>query len=144
MMEQWDEHSEKVSKLRPDFEKAKGLLKLTELREHKLTSFQLPAETTLLAEAYYEIVKEIITAIMSIDGWKTLSHELLISYLATFYSEFSTSEVMLIDQLRQMRNDIAYRGIMIKPEYIEGNKKEIIVIINKLKNRLFEKLSKTT
>ncbi len=142
-METWDETSDKVSKVRPDSEKARGLLKVIELRELKLSAFELPTFATLLAEAYYEIVKEIITGIMSCDGWKTTSHELLIGYLAKFYPEFNTSEILLIDQLRQMRNDIDYRGVMINPEYLERNQENILAIVRKLKQTLNAHINKT-
>ena len=141
-MEQWDDSSDKVSRQRPDREKARSLLKVVELRELKLSSFELPAFATLLAEAYYEVVKELITGIMTVDGWKTTSHELLIGYLAKFCSEYNTAQIMLIDQLRRMRNDIAYRGIMIPPEFLDRNQKNILSIISKLKKTLNQRLVK--
>lgn len=139
----WDETSDKVTKIRPDSEKAKALLKMTELHEKRARLTPLPDMATLLVEEYYEIVKEIITGIMSCDGWKTTSHELLIGYLGMFYPEFSTSEVILMDQLRQMRNDIDYRGVMINPEYIERNQQEILAIIQKLKQTLNARINRT-
>ena len=141
-MEQWDESSDKVEKQRPDPEKARGLLKVVELRELKLSSFELPAFATLLAEAYYEVVKELITGILTLDGWKTTSHELLIGYLAKFCPEYSRAEIVLIDQLRRMRNDIAYRGIMIPPEFLDRNQKNILSVISKLKKTLNQRLGK--
>lgn len=141
-MEQWDENSEKVSKLRPDFEKAKALLKMIEIREKRIQLTFLPEFTTLVTEEYYEIVKELITAIMSADGWKTTSHELLIGYLANFYEEFSTAEIVTIDQLRVVRNDIADRGVMINQEYLERNQQTFHSIINKLKQIISQKLKK--
>ena len=141
-MEQWDERSEKVTKLRSDIEKARALIKMTEIREKRLQLTLSPEFTTLLTEEYYEIVKELITAIMSIDGWKTVSHELLIGYLANFYQEFSTSELLTVDQLRVIRNDIAYRGVMISPEYLERNQSTLISIIQKLRKILSQKLTK--
>ncbi|MBS3125258.1 hypothetical protein J4211_03330 [Candidatus Woesearchaeota archaeon] len=140
-MEQWDEKSDKVSKLRPDLEKARALLKMTEVREKRSQLTPLPEFTTLLTEEYYEIIKELITGIMSIDGWKTVSHEFLIGYLARFYQEFNTSEVMTIDQLRIIRNDIAYRGAMISPEYLDRNQMTLLSIIQKLKKIVNQKLS---
>ncbi len=139
-MEQWDESSDKVEKQRPDLEKARSLLKIVELRELKLSSFELPAFATLLAEAYYEVVKELVTGILTVDGWKTTSHELLIGYLVRFYPEYSRAEIVLIDQLRRMRNDIAYRGIMIPPEFLDRNQKNIISVISKLKKTLTQRL----
>ncbi len=130
----WDEFSDKVNKIRPDNEKAKALLKMTQLREKRAQNTELPQMATLLVEEYYEILKELITAIMSCDGWKTVSHELLVGYLAKFYPEFTAAEIILIDQLRQMRNDIDYRGVMINPEYVERNQKTILEVITKLKD----------
>jgi len=138
----WDESSDKVSKIRPDNEKAKALLKMTELHERRAQLTPLPDMATLLVEEYYEIVKELITAIMSCDGWKTTSHELLVGYLAKSYPEFSSAEVALIDQLRQMRNDIDYRGVMINPEYIDRNKAAILDVITKLKDVTNKRISK--
>src|SRR3989338_7511222 len=139
-MEQWDEKSNKVSKLRPDIEKAKGLLKVIELRELRAQNTSLPQFATLLTEEYYEIIKELITSIMSIDGWKTTSNELLIGYLAKFYQIFDYGQINLIDQLRIIRNDIDYRGIMINSEYLERNQQPILHIINKLKHIVSEKI----
>ncbi len=137
----WDEKSDKASKMRPDAEKAKALLKMTELHEKRAKLTPLPDMATLLVEEYYEIAKEMITAIMSCDGWKTTSHELLIGYLQRFYSEFAGAEIALIDQLRQMRNDIDYRGVMIHPDYLTQNQKKILEVIHKLKQVLNRRIS---
>ena len=138
----WDETSEKVSKIRPDSEKAKSLLKMTALHERRAKMTQLPDMATLVVEEYYEIVKELITAIMSCDGWKTTSHELLVGYLAKFYPEFAAAEITLIDQLRQIRNDIDYRGIMINPEYVERNQAAILDVIENLKDVTNKRINK--
>lgn len=131
-MQQWDPKSPDVSKITPDKEKAKSLLQMVLLREKDIETKNIEF-TTLIVEGYYEIVKELITAIMSLDGYKTLSHEMLIGYLAEYYKEFSSAEITTIDQLRIARNDIAYRGIMIKPGYLARNKDAILNIISKLK-----------
>ena len=120
--------------------KAKSLLDLVELREKVLATMGKEF-TTLIVEGYYELIKELITAIAAIDGYKILSHELLVGYLAKFYNEILQAEIYLIDQLRKTRNDIAYRGVMIKPEYLARNKESIASIINKLKQLTLKKLS---
>ncbi len=137
-MHEWDESSEKVSKITPDKEKARSLLQVVELREKDLKT-KVEEFTTLIVEGYYEIVKELITAIMSIDGYKTVSHELLIGYI-TKYKEFPDSEIYFMDQLRKTRNDIAYRGIMVPPEYLTRNKEKILAVISKLKHLVVKKL----
>ncbi len=131
-MFEWDENSGQVTRISVDKEKARALLKLVEMRERDLAK-KNDEFVTLIVEGYYEIVKELITAIMAVDGWKTLSHELLIGYLARFYKEFESSETYLIDQLRKTRNEIAYRGLMIQPDYLKRNRKNILEIISKLK-----------
>ncbi len=131
-MLEWDENSGQVTRISVDKEKARALLKLVEMRERDLAK-KNDEFATLIVEGYYEIVKELITAIMAVDGWKTLSHELLIGYLARFYKEFESSEIYLIDQLRKTRNEIAYRGLMIQPDYLRRNRKNILEIISKLK-----------
>lgn len=112
---------------------------MTELREQLVKRMPLPQFSTLLVEEYYEIVKELITAIMSTEGWKTVSHELLVGYLAKFYPQFRPEEIALIDQLRTIRNDIAYRGIMISSEYLQRNEPAINAAIEKLKQTLLAK-----
>jgi hypothetical protein len=39
-----------------------------------------------------------------------------------------------------MRNDIAYRGIVVNEDYIHRNKERILKVISKLKNEVFLKL----
>lgn len=138
-MKEWDERSDQVSKITPDKEKAKALLRVIALREKNINLMNSTGFTTLIIEGYYEIIKELITAIMSVDGWKTTSHELLIGYLAEFYKEFSQAELYIIDQLRKTRNDISYRGVIIKEEYLVRNKISILQIIDKLKQILQKK-----
>lgn len=138
-MQAWDPLSDKVSKIRPDKEKAKSLLQVVALRKKDLETKPLEF-TTLIVEGCYEVVKELITALMSIDGYKTVSHELLVGYLAEYYKAFSFAEITLIDQLRKTRNDIAYRGIMVPQEYLQRNRKAITAVIQKLQSVVEKKL----
>lgn len=133
-MIKWDELSEQVSKIRPDKEKSKSLLEMIALREKSISIMKSSEMATLVIEAYYEIIKELITAIMSADGWKTVSHEMLIAYIAKFYSkDFSDEDLYVIDQLRKTRNDISYRGVIIKSDYLSRREDEVIKIIQKTK-----------
>lgn len=142
-MKEWDEMSEDVSRIRPDKEKAKSLLQLIALREKNISTMNPDEFSTLVAEGYYEIVKELITAIMSTEGWKTVSHELLIGYMANFYSSnFSQAEIYVMDQLRKTRNDIAYKGIIVRSDYLKRNKDSILQIIDKLKKLVQEKVKR--
>ena len=140
-MIEWDENSEEVRKIRKDLEMAKSLLKMVEKRE-KILKLISPVEfTSILIENYYEIIKEIITALMAIDGYKTLSHEILVGYLKHFYKEFSDYEINFIDELRKLRNNINYRGFFVDEDYLKRNKTIIVNITLKLKNILKGKLN---
>jgi len=79
---------------------------------------------------------------MAIDGYKTLSHEVLIAYLKEFYTDFSQSEIALMDQLRVLRNKIAYKGFFIAPDFLERNESRIEEIVSRIKRVLEEKLNK--
>ena len=139
-MKEWDENSNEINKVVKDKEKAMSLLKLIELREKNIKNLEKEEFATLIVEGYYEIIKELITAIMSVDGYKTLSHELLVGYIAKFYKEFSMFEINTMDQLRKTRNDIAYRGIIINMNYLERNEKSILKIIKALKETVKSKI----
>src|SRR3989344_5297695 len=139
-MKEWDENSNEINKVVKDKEKAMSLLKLIELREKNIKNLEKEEFATLIVEGYYEIIKELITAIMSVDGYKTLSHELLVGYIAKFYKEFSMFEINTMDQLRKTRNDIAYRGIIINMDYLERNEKPILKIIRALKEKVKSKI----
>jgi len=138
-MKIWDEHSEHVERITPDKERARSIIKVVELREKDLIG-KVEEFSTLIVESYYEIIKELITAVMYCDGWKTLSHELLIGYLSKFYKEISSAEIYTIDQLRKTRNDINYRGFIVKPEYLKRSRENILEIIKKLKGILDKKV----
>lgn len=139
-MIEWDENCEDVRKISKDFELAKSLMKMIEERERFVRQIDPTKFTSIVIESYYEIIKEAITALMALDGFKTLSHEILVGYLKFFYKEFSDYEINFIDDLRKLRNNINYRGLFVKYNYWERNKDTINKIILKLKNALNKKL----
>ena len=96
--------------------------------------------TSIVIEDYYEIIKESLTALMAIDGCKTLSHEVLISYLKRFYKEFSEHEIIFMDEMRKLRNKINYDGFKVKPPYWEMNNGIILKIIEELDKIMERKL----
>jgi hypothetical protein len=140
-MRHWDKTAADVEKVTPDRERAKSLLSLVELREKDLRSKEKSDEfSALVVEAYYEMVKELLAALMSVGGYKTPSHEVLVSYMENYKNGISTAEIFLADQLRKTGNDIAYRGIAIPPDYLVRNREKIIALIKKLKKLVSSKL----
>lgn len=124
---------ESLIKIQPDKERARSLIKLARLRYEKVKTFDKEKESSLILEGYYETAKELITAILFIDGYKTLSHKDLIEYLSlNLRKDFSELDINLLDQMRKLRNNVVYYGVFIEPSYIRRNSEYISKIISKL------------
>lgn len=124
-------------KITPDKEKARNILKMISLIEERIKLQDKKKMAALIIADYYEVIKELITAILLIDGYKTLSHKDLVDYLKEKYSEFSMNEITILDDLRILRNRIAYEGFFTEPSYLIRNESLFKMIIQKL-NALIE------
>ena len=131
---------EEVSVVSPNEEIARSLLQMCRARLEiaKGMPRKYPA---LIAEVYYEIMKEQITALLALHGFKSYSHKCLVSFLGEFYAdEISSAELALIDRLRIIRNDVGYRGVFNGGDFLERNEKRAISLIEKLFEIVEEKL----
>lgn len=140
-MMSWDrclqEYVKKVSK---DKDKAKALLKMANLRYEFWTGLRFkPKYTSIAVDGYYEVIKELLTALLSLEGYKSENHECLISYLAQYYPAFAY-EIGIIYQLKKIRNNIDYKGFFVKTEYLKRNELEFKHIIKTLQKIIENKL----
>ena len=119
-------------RITPDKEKAKSILKMIFLIEKRIKIQNPKNMAALIIADYYEIIKELITAILLLDGYKTLSHKDLIDYLKK-YSEFGAYELSVLDDLRVLRNRITYEGFFVDLFYFDKNERLFKEIIKKLK-----------
>lgn len=97
--------------------------------------------STILTENYYEIIKELATAILLIEGLKAVgdySHKELLEYLSNY--GFSQFEINIMDDLRSKRNKSQYEGKQIEKDYLENKKEFFNKIILKLEETLNKKL----
>jgi ribonuclease HII len=129
----WDIKSNKIKKISINRERSKAILNSVLLREKFLKNNDEREFASIFIETDYEMIKELITALMYLDGYKTLSHEYLISFLSKFYKDFSEYEINLIDKLRITRNKIAYEGYLRR--YL--NNKEMGLIVEHKAERFF-------
>lgn len=129
-------------KITPDKEKAGSILKMVALIEERIKEQDKTRMAALIIADYYEVVKELITAVLLADGYKTLSHKDLVDYLDKNYAEFTTYDISLLDNLRILRNRIAYEGFFVEPAFLSRNESNFKLIINKLKKILETKLEK--
>lgn len=91
---------------------------------------------SLIVSDYYEVIKELITAILTCKGLKTLSHKLLIEQIR---NELTEEEYYLIDELRVIRNKINYDGFFVEMDYLNRKENKIKSIITKL-SKILENL----
>ncbi|MEK6903259.1 MAG: hypothetical protein AABW64_01260 [Nanoarchaeota archaeon] len=133
---------EHIKKIPKDKERAKALLSMAKLRHEFLTVYEFNQKySSIVAEGYYEIMKELLTALFYIEGYNSDNHECLISYLRQHYPDL-VYEAGIIHQLKNIRNDIGYKGFIIDPDYLEKNKLEFKHIIKILEKLISDKLKK--
>lgn len=123
-------------KITSDKERAISILKMISLLEERIKTQDKLKMAVLIVSDYYEIIKELITAVLLTDGYKTLSHKDLVDYLKERYSQFDANEISVLDDLRILRNRITYEGFLIEVPYLNRNESLFKNIINKLKNIL--------
>lgn len=137
----WDtclkEHIKNIPK---DKERAKALFNMAKLRQEFWTVHEFDSKySSIVAEGYYEVMKELLTALFYIEGYNSDNHECLISYLRQHYPDL-VYEVGILHQLKNIRNDIDYKGFIIDPDYLKKNKLEFKHILKILEKLILDKL----
>jgi len=133
----------KVKKVNRNPEQAHSLVELANRRYESIERRKEHEYPQLLLEEYYETIKELIGAMLSLQGYKSYSHECLISFMKEFYPKTLTqSQLHLLDGLRKLRSDILYRGREIAEDYLERNLSEIEQIITLLFGKIEQEMKK--
>lgn len=138
----WDEClSKHLKTASPDTERAGEIYKMAMLRPVFWSEKRFSKEfTSLVVKGYYEIIKELLTALLFANGFKSANHECLISFFREKHPEL-VYEMGIIYQLRKVRNNINYRGFFVRRDYSLNNKMEFEHIISILKKELESYLS---
>ncbi len=132
---------DEIFKISPDKERAEDLLEMSKERIHLIK--RIPKDKTYkIIEDYYEIIKELLTSVMYIDGFKTLSHVKLIEYFSNKYDILTNSQIEIVESMRKIRHGIVYYGKKISSEFLDNKKEEIDNIIKLLIKLVEEKLRK--
>ena len=127
---------DELIKITPDKDKARSVLKMVDTTLEMVKSIDINRFPSNVTKEYYEIIRELLSAILLLDGYKTYgeyAHKKQISYLEENYKDFKKHEIYLIDELRVIRNRIAYDGFFIESDYIQRMIKSINSLIIKLK-----------
>lgn len=88
---------------------------------------------------YYDILRSILEAISILDGFKIYSHEAFTYYLKEKGENLIAEK---FDRFRRIRNNINYYGKDISVEEVEENSKEMVKLINVLKENYLGDLIK--
>jgi hypothetical protein len=127
----------------PNKEKAKSILKMVETTEKMLLTIDVNEFPSNIIKEHYEIIRELISILMLLDGYKAYgegAHRIQIEYLEKNY-EISQYQIRLIDDLRILRNRIAYDGFFIEAEYVQRKTEEIKEIKDNLKALITTRLT---
>ncbi|MDD1744398.1 MAG: hypothetical protein LUQ20_01100 [Candidatus Methanoperedens sp.] len=134
---------EGIIKTAPDREKAKSILKMVETTLEMIDTIDSRKFTSHVVKEYYEVIRELITVILLLDGYKTHgegAHKKLIEYIERNYAEFKVHDITLIDDLRIIRNKISYNGFFVTDDYLERKRKDILMLIDNLRVIIYKKL----
>lgn len=124
---------EDVFKISRDIPRAKSLFEISKERLDIIKVLPKDKPYKILEE-YYEIIPELFTSVMYLDGFKTLSHVSVIEYFFANYKLLSSSHFEIIDTMRKYRNSIIYYGKKISADYLTNNEDDIRKIIKLLQN----------
>ncbi len=123
---------EHIRQVEPDPAKIASIRRMCGVRLRVLRQMELDEETASLAAAdYYEIIKELLTALLLRHGLKSDNHECLVSFFRGHYADHEY-EAAAILQLKDVRNRVTYDGVFVRKDYVERNRLEFEGIIELL------------
>ena len=128
---------EQLIRITPNREKASSIFKMAETTAEMISHIDKKKFPSNIIKEYYEVIRELISIILLLDGYKAFgegAHKRQIEYLEANYKSFSKSEIAFLDELRTIRNKIAYDGFFVKEEYASRKLAGILKIIDKLKS----------
>lgn len=127
------EKSDEIFRISKDAARAKDLFEMA-LERINIVIKSIPKSVPYkLLEEYYEVVVQLITSLMYIEGYKTLSHISLIEYLKR-NNEFGDYELEILNKMRKFRHGTVYYGRKESGNFFINHEDEIKRLINKLVN----------
>jgi len=109
---------------------AKALIQDMKTRIKESWDLDEAKKTKTIFEGIYEAIRCFCDALLSIDGFKSYSHEASISYLLK--KDFDIASVQKLDNFRFKRNGSRYYGRIIIPEDVKDIKDFYVKIKGKI------------
>ncbi len=122
-----------VKRRKKDEARARSLVESAEKRKNVMEKYlPLNQETAVhIIEESYDVMRELLEAKLSKEGYKSYNHEAVIAYLAEL--GFSQEEILFADRLREVRHGTKYYGKNVSMEYAQKVKDFLESIYEKLK-----------
>ncbi|MBI4016423.1 MAG: hypothetical protein HY363_01895 [Candidatus Aenigmarchaeota archaeon] len=124
-----------------DINRAVEILALTEHKCAFWKEVEAKAQKfpSLFIEGHYEIIKELIVAVLALDGWKAANHDCLFQYILQKKQDMEL-DFEYLNELRKLRNKIDYHGVKVSTDLWNQNKIRIQMIIETLKQYVKERV----
>jgi uncharacterized protein (UPF0332 family) len=122
----------KVKKCSKDMELVKSLIKDSLERKKLIELMDINYMSKIIYENAYDVIRNILDALLLIDGYKSYSHEASISYLKNY--NIDELFILKIDKFRYDRNSSKYYGKKIDIETAIEIKEFLSEFILKIKN----------
>lgn len=123
-----------------DRDKIESLLKTTEKRHAFLKTLKAnDKNVSFIVEQTYELIKELLIALLLTKGLRSQNHQCLISYFYNMYKEHE-AEAHLIADMSYRRNRLNYYGELIEFPFYEKNKDEFEKVMKVLREIINKEL----
>ncbi len=133
----WNEcRNDFIREVEIDPAKINSIIKTAESRLEMIKSLEANKKNcSFIVEGYYEVVKELLVALLLSRGLRSKNHQCLISYFYKNYPQYE-AEAQLIAQMSYFRNRLDYYGELIGFDFYERNKAGFDKVITIIKNLL--------
>lgn len=128
----------------PDIQQAESLRKMALSTLKRIDETDKQRFTTQVVKDYYDILHYLLEGLSLSTGKKVEgrgAHAALISFVCQQF-DLEPSVQRFLQDLRRFRNQIAYEGFFIQPDYLDRNEHRIKLIAGKMDSLLEETLKK--
>ena len=128
----WQEcESKYIRKVSPDPERRRSIKELAIKRWNFIKTISVNDDNiSFIFDDYYEVIKELLVALMLQHGMRSKNHQCLFTFFAREYNY--EAEVNVIKQMSFLRNRLEYYGEAVNPNYFKQNSKNFEAIIKLL------------
>jgi len=132
MINKFEEYlfNESAKKAQPNLALAKSLVKDMSSRVNDVSSLDINKFPKIVFENIYDALRDFADALLSLDGFKSYSHEATFSYLEKY--GFDKSSLFIFDKFRYKRNSSKYYGQIVLIE----EAKEILEFYEKNRHKI--------